>query len=209
MYPWQESGKKVGTKRRSRGHSNEAAKALRILQRPFDEVIDRRERQTSAARDVLTSRCRDDTCRGTFKERYPKRFLDKANLDGERRLRNMAAPGGFAKVPEFVEGRYIFKLPQGRSISHWPLINTIADISTMNWSYWAICSKVTGSTRAFAMDQFLKSLRNRKAIVEARIDEERARPAPDGFRLHALKKLSLQFREQIAFVERTNRQLAT
>ncbi|HEV7320049.1 MAG TPA: DUF465 domain-containing protein [Ensifer sp.] len=55
------------------------------------------------------------------------------------------------------------------------------------------------------MDQFLKSLRNRKAIVDARIDEEQARAAPDRFRLHALKKLRLQFREQIAFVERTNR----
>ncbi len=57
------------------------------------------------------------------------------------------------------------------------------------------------------MDQFLKSLRNRKAIVEARIVEEQARPAPDRFRLHTLKKLRLQFREQIAFLERTNRLL--
>ncbi|WP_112810992.1 hypothetical protein [Ensifer sp.] len=59
------------------------------------------------------------------------------------------------------------------------------------------------------MDQFLKSLRNRKAIVEARIDEERARPAPDRFRLHTLRQLSMQFRTQIEFVERTNRLLPT
>ncbi|HEV7306101.1 hypothetical protein [Ensifer sp.] len=59
------------------------------------------------------------------------------------------------------------------------------------------------------MDQFLKSLRNRKAIVDARIDAEQARPEPDRFRLHALKKLRLQFLEQIAFVERTNRLSAT
>jgi hypothetical protein len=55
------------------------------------------------------------------------------------------------------------------------------------------------------MDQFLRSLRTRRASVQARIDEEQARPAPDHLRLSALKKLRLRFREQIEFVERTNR----
>ncbi len=54
------------------------------------------------------------------------------------------------------------------------------------------------------MDQFLKSLRNRKAHVQSRIDDEQARPAPDGLRLSALKKLKLRFREQIEFIERQN-----
>lgn len=56
------------------------------------------------------------------------------------------------------------------------------------------------------MDQFLKALRNRKAHVQSRIDDEQARPAPNGLRLSALKKLKLRFREQIEFIERQNRQ---
>ncbi|MBD9651339.1 hypothetical protein IB267_23605 [Ensifer sp. ENS09] len=59
------------------------------------------------------------------------------------------------------------------------------------------------------MDQFLKSIRSRETIIETRIAEEQARPAPDRFRLWTLKKLRLQFLEQIAFVERTNRLLPT
>jgi hypothetical protein len=56
------------------------------------------------------------------------------------------------------------------------------------------------------MDQFLKSLRSRKAHVQSRIDDEQSRPAPDGLRLSTLKKLKLRFREQIELIERHNRQ---
>ncbi len=55
------------------------------------------------------------------------------------------------------------------------------------------------------MDQFIKSLRDRRATVQARIDDEQARPAPDQLRLSALKRLKLRFRDQIAFIERLNR----
>lgn len=55
------------------------------------------------------------------------------------------------------------------------------------------------------MDQFLKSLRERRSRIQARIEEEQARPAPDHLRLTALKKLKLRFREQIDFIERMNR----
>ncbi len=55
------------------------------------------------------------------------------------------------------------------------------------------------------MDQFLKSLRHRRAAIEERIREELARPAPDSLRLQALKRLKLQFRDQIDYVERMNR----
>jgi hypothetical protein len=55
------------------------------------------------------------------------------------------------------------------------------------------------------VDQFIKSLRHRSAAVQARIDEEQARPAPDPLRLSALKRLKLTFRDQIAFIERLNR----
>ncbi|OJG00642.1 DUF465 domain-containing protein [Pararhizobium antarcticum] len=58
------------------------------------------------------------------------------------------------------------------------------------------------------MDQFLKALRHRKAHVQSTIDDEQARPAPDGLRLSALKKLKLQYREQIEFIERQNRHAA-
>lgn len=58
------------------------------------------------------------------------------------------------------------------------------------------------------MDQFLKALRHRKAHVQSKIDDEQARPAPDGLRLTALKKLKLQFREQIELIERQNRHAA-
>lgn len=55
------------------------------------------------------------------------------------------------------------------------------------------------------MDQFIKSLRHRKAIIQARIEDEQARPAPDQLRLSALKRLKFRFREQIEFIERMNR----
>jgi hypothetical protein len=55
------------------------------------------------------------------------------------------------------------------------------------------------------MDQFIKSLRHRKAILQARIEDEQARPAPDQLRVSALKRLKLRFREQIEFLERMNR----
>lgn len=55
------------------------------------------------------------------------------------------------------------------------------------------------------MDQFIKSLRHRRAKVQARIMDEQARPAPDQLRLSALKRLSLRFRDQIEFIERMNR----
>lgn len=55
------------------------------------------------------------------------------------------------------------------------------------------------------MDHILKSLRHRRDVVEARIEEERSRPAPDGTRLGTLKKLRLRFRDQIEFIERLNR----
>lgn len=55
------------------------------------------------------------------------------------------------------------------------------------------------------MDQFLKALRNRKAGIQARIEQEQARPVPDQLRLGALKRLKLRFRDQIEFIERMNR----
>lgn len=55
------------------------------------------------------------------------------------------------------------------------------------------------------MDQFIKSLRHRRATVQARIMDEQARPAPDQLRLSALKRLRLRFRDQIEFIERLNR----
>jgi len=54
------------------------------------------------------------------------------------------------------------------------------------------------------MDQFLNSLRQRRASVQARIEEEQARPAPDTLRLTALKRLRLRFRDRIDFIERMN-----
>jgi hypothetical protein len=56
------------------------------------------------------------------------------------------------------------------------------------------------------MDQFLKSLRSRKAYVQKCIDEEQSRPSPDGLRLIMLKKFNLRFREQIDFIERHGRE---
>lgn len=56
------------------------------------------------------------------------------------------------------------------------------------------------------MDPFLNSLRNRHAVIDARIEREQARPAPDSLRLFGLKKLKLRFREQIEYIERLNRE---
>jgi hypothetical protein len=50
------------------------------------------------------------------------------------------------------------------------------------------------------MDQFIKSLRHRKVSVQARIEDEQARPAPDQLRLSSLKRLKLRFRDQIEFM---------
>ncbi|WP_199864646.1 DUF465 domain-containing protein [Rhizobium sp. EC-SD404] len=56
------------------------------------------------------------------------------------------------------------------------------------------------------MDPFLNSLRNRRAAIQALINREQARPAPDGLKLFELKKLRLRFREQIEYLERLNRE---
>lgn len=55
------------------------------------------------------------------------------------------------------------------------------------------------------MDPFIKSLRRRRATVQARIEDEQARPVPDQLRLSALKRLKLRFRDQIEVIERMNR----
>ncbi|MGE3363604.1 MAG: YdcH family protein [Rhizobiaceae bacterium] len=55
-------------------------------------------------------------------------------------------------------------------------------------------------------DQLLKALRNRRADVQTKIDDEQTRPAPDTLKLSVLKKIRLKFRDQIEFIERMNRQ---
>ncbi len=55
------------------------------------------------------------------------------------------------------------------------------------------------------MDKLLESLRRRGAAVQASIDEEQSRPAPDWLRLRALKKLRLRYRDRIAAAERMGR----
>lgn len=55
------------------------------------------------------------------------------------------------------------------------------------------------------MDQFLQSLRHRRAVIDRRITEEQTRPMPDSLRLQALKKLKLRFRDQIDLIERLHR----
>lgn len=55
------------------------------------------------------------------------------------------------------------------------------------------------------MDTIIKALRCRKDAVQARIDDENARPAPDQLRLSELKRMKLRFREQIEFMERMDR----
>jgi len=54
------------------------------------------------------------------------------------------------------------------------------------------------------MQRFLKSLRQQKQAILARIEDEQARPASDGLRLRALKKLKLHLRDQIEFICRIN-----
>lgn len=55
------------------------------------------------------------------------------------------------------------------------------------------------------MNDLLKSLRDRRKVLEARIAEEQARPAPDSLRLRALKTIKLRFRDRIEFLERLDR----
>lgn len=55
------------------------------------------------------------------------------------------------------------------------------------------------------MDTFLDTLRKRRAILQDRIDEEQARPAPDSLRLRGLKKLKLHLRERIELLEHRDR----
>lgn len=56
------------------------------------------------------------------------------------------------------------------------------------------------------MDPILNALRNRRAVIQARIEREQARPAPDSLALQGLRKLKLRFREQIEYLERLNRE---
>ena len=55
------------------------------------------------------------------------------------------------------------------------------------------------------MHQLLKSLHHRRSTIQARIEDEQARPVPDQLRLRTLKKLKLRFRDQIELIERMNR----
>jgi hypothetical protein len=80
------------------------------------------------------------------------------------------------------------------------------DIETINLNYHGACTTSLMSTEETTMDQFIKSLRARRAKVQASIDDEQARPVPDAIRLSALKKLRLRFKEQIETLERMNRQ---
>jgi len=58
------------------------------------------------------------------------------------------------------------------------------------------------------MDTFVKALERRRQEVQARIDAEMARPRPDALKLLSLKKLKLHFRDQIEFIQRTDRNKA-
>ena len=52
------------------------------------------------------------------------------------------------------------------------------------------------------MNPLIKSLKARHQIVQSRIEDENRSPAPDSLRVRALKKMKLQLRDQIAFLER-------
>jgi hypothetical protein len=52
------------------------------------------------------------------------------------------------------------------------------------------------------LDQILKSLTSRHALLEAEIASERKRPQPDGLRVLGLKKMKLQLRDQIDYIRR-------
>jgi hypothetical protein len=58
------------------------------------------------------------------------------------------------------------------------------------------------------VDTFVKALERRREEVQAKIDAEMARPRPDALKLLSLKKLKLHFRDQIEFIQRTDRNKA-
>ncbi|OYU47828.1 MAG: DUF465 domain-containing protein [Rhizobiales bacterium PAR1] len=51
------------------------------------------------------------------------------------------------------------------------------------------------------MDRYLRALRRKREIVQIAIDEEYARPIPDGVTLSELKKVKLRLRERIEALE--------
>ena len=51
------------------------------------------------------------------------------------------------------------------------------------------------------MDRYLKALRRKRENVQIAIDEEYARPVPDGITLSELKKVKLKLRERIEEIE--------
>jgi hypothetical protein len=55
------------------------------------------------------------------------------------------------------------------------------------------------------MNTVMKSLFRKLDTLQPRIDDEQARPAPDSLKLRLLKKLKLRFKDEIAFIERTNK----
>ncbi|SON57174.1 hypothetical protein HDIA_3633 [Hartmannibacter diazotrophicus] len=58
------------------------------------------------------------------------------------------------------------------------------------------------------MDQFLKALNTRHDLLDAELQAERSRPAPDGERVMALKTMQRQVRSQIEYIERQGSQSA-
>lgn len=51
------------------------------------------------------------------------------------------------------------------------------------------------------MDRYLKALHRKRENVQIAIDEEYARPVPDGITLSELKKVKLKLRERIEEIE--------
>ena len=51
------------------------------------------------------------------------------------------------------------------------------------------------------MERYLKALRRKREVIQTAIDEEYARPIPDGITLSELKKVKIELRERIEALE--------
>lgn len=90
--------------------------------------------------------------------------------------------------------RYLDRNYRGDCNNQLALLNEGSHLETVN------------SQGGSAIDQFIKSLRHRRATVQTRIADEQERSVSDQLRLTAVKWFRVRFRNQIEFIDGMNRQ---
>lgn len=207
MQSRQKRRQEVGTECRRCAQPDDPAEQGIVRGQLFEQIVQGRKNETRPPRELLACRRWRDVRGPPLEQWCAKTLFNERDLNRQRRLRHAAMARRAPKMPQVVNSDHVFELSEGRAEGHRAIVinyhgdcNNEFELSGERPYFWTVKSQ--GGT---VMDQFIKSLRHRRAILQARIEDEQARPAPDQLRVSALKRLKLRFREQIEFLERMNR----